>query len=389
MTHAFFYFPSLSYSHGKVSMHLSAMEIDIPKAPPKTIALKTANTGTEATNVNREARTINNVLLIRAGQADGHGFGVEKSFIEECFKYIKKNMGGRVQCNMGHQYDSLMYQLGRFTSFKMNEDHTEIYGNLGVFEAADESPALPGMANWLLKIAEEDPQAVMCSITFEAKAFYQYDDKGNKVYIQRRYWGGPIKQFEDRDAYAEFSRLFSCDIVDQGALTDTLFSAGKDSGAAATFARIVNDPKFIEFLEENHTEFPQLKEFYQEQVGFSVKKLFQGIFSSSSKDMNKKDNQAPAAPATPAVEEAAAETNSTDLSAAIDAAVAPLRQQIESLQSENKAKDARIEALEKLPAAEATEFQTNDPSNVNANQGNSWDANPVTMKARAMSQPRK
>jgi len=367
------------------------MVFDIPTATPLTIEFQTKAINGTRLNIDREARTITDVLLIRAGEADGHGFNVEASFIEDMFKYIRKSMGGRVQCNMGHRYDANFFQLGRFNGFKLSEDGQECRASLTVYEAADKSPAMAGMADWFLDLAEEDAEAVMCSIKFEAGGYYQYDKKGTKVYLQSSWYSGPVKQFEDKPVFVEFKRLFSCDIVDQGALTDSLFSAtGGPTSAARTFAEIVNAPGFIEWMREHEDHFPQLQAYYQDKFKWSLGRFFSGIFTQS-KDMSTETQvtQPEAPEETPvALAPVAAEPATEQMAAphpdieALSSQVAQLQAETTRLLEELAARDARITELSAQPAAEPTTFATEPAGRVNAT-GKAYLANPINARARA------
>lgn len=301
-------------------------------------------------NIDREARTIDNVILARVQEARGHGVEIEQSFLRDMHKYVTNSMGDRVQSNYGHRYNALGFQLGFFSNLRINKDH--YVGKLSVYKAADKSPEMKGISEWFFDIAEEDPKAVMCSIKFEPLHYYQYDDAGRKVIIQYSWWSGPVKAYENKPAYVAFKRLISCDIVDEGALTDSLFSSS-DQGAPRMFADIVNAPGFIEFLRSNHQHFPQLQSFYRDLNTWTLGKFFGNLFTQNTNTGMNTD-----APAPQTTE--AASTTPASPETPVEAATAPQTQeaaadnstQVQELQNQLAALQNRIAELEKQPAAE-------------------------------------
>lgn len=332
-------------------------------------------------NVDKEGRTIDNVILAQVGEARGHGVDIEQSFMDDMHRYVTSKMGDRVQCNFGHRYNSLGFQLGRFSDLRIEKN--KYVGKLQVYKAADKSPEMKGMAEWFLEMAEEDKKVVMCSIKFEPLHYYQYDDNGQKVIIQYSWWAGPIKAYQDKKAFVAFKRLISCDIVDDGALTDSLFSAGDVNGASA-FADIINAPGFVEWFKANHTHFPQLAEFYSQQDKFSFRNFFTSIFA---KEMDPKST-APVAPAAPVVEAAAtppvAPVADATLQAASNEALAALQKKIDDLTALTAAQATEITALKAAPAATPAAVKTEDPARVDMSADeNLWDKNPINMRARS------
>lgn len=351
------------------------MEIDIPVAPSPTIEFKTKAKPGQKMNVDLEAGTIDDVIIIEVGEAEGHGFNVEESFLEALVKYVRKDLGGRLQCNGGHQWDSLFFQLGRFDNVRLSDDRKKVIGNLSTYKAADKSPVIPGMATWVLEMAEEDPQSIMCSIKFKAAGFYQYDPKGNKVYIQDS-WYGPVKQFKDKPCFAEFQKVYSCDIVDDGALTSSLFSEGSQA-AARQFGELLKTPGFMEFFRENEDQFPQLQSYFHDKYKVSIPKLFKSLFSNHKEEM---EDPKPTPSAAPVETSAAAVT--TDLSAQIADALKPLQDELASFKTALAAKDAEIEKLKAQPAATPTGVKSDSASRVEASAEKSYHANPINIKAR-------
>src|SRR5688500_367881 len=106
--------------------HLSPMEFAFPEiqvlgagaAAVHTIDFK-ANLNRKDLNIDRDARTIDNVILAQVGEARGHDVEIEQEFLDDMNQYVIRKMGGRVQCNFGHRYDSLGFQLGQFGDLRI------------------------------------------------------------------------------------------------------------------------------------------------------------------------------------------------------------------------------------------------------------------------------
>src|SRR5688572_10099325 len=98
------------------------MEIDIPTTPSSMISLRARQKPGQQMNINREARTIDDVIIMQVGEAEGHEFHVEASYLESFVKFVRKDLGGRLQCNMGHRWDSNFFQLGRLDNLRLSDD---------------------------------------------------------------------------------------------------------------------------------------------------------------------------------------------------------------------------------------------------------------------------
>ncbi len=194
---------------------------------------------------------------------------------------------------MGHQYDANFFQLGRFENVRLVGN--KILADLIVYNAADLSPALDNMATWFLALASEDPQAVMISASCKFGKFYQYDEKNRKVYVPGGWWGIE-KAYPDKPVYMEFVRVYSADVVDEGALTSSLFSAGAQD-AASLFHHCVNDPEFAEWFEANESRFPFFKKYYAAQERGWFNQLFTSLIPNSKK-VEQEKTAVPAAPIT-------------------------------------------------------------------------------------------
>lgn len=307
---------------------------------------RTSNAGATL-NINREARTIKNVIIARVGEAKGHGVHIEQSFIKDSINYAKKKMGGRVPVYMGHRWDPNFYQMGFL--YNIREEGDMSIGDLKIYESADLSPAGGGMPEWFFSIAEEDPSAVNMSMSFAMSAMYQYDKQGNAVDLEFDYYNWRWKKIDEKGKmYVRFGSWNSTDIVHKGALTDTLFSAEGDTPAAVAFTHFANADGFIDWYKHNMSRFPKLNAFYQAQNKQGFFSTLKSYFSNQTTNMDN-TNPAPAAESKPATEVQASEA--VDIDAKISAALKPLQDKVATLETQLSAKDAEIAELKKKPAA--------------------------------------
>jgi polyhydroxyalkanoate synthesis regulator phasin len=177
----------------------------------------------KAGKVDLQNRTISSVIICQTGEARGHGVNLEQEFLTDMLNFINKSMDGQVRSNFNHNYDNMGLQLGRFHSVRLSG--TKIIAELNVFNAADDSPRMPGMGSYVMKLAQEDSKALACSIRFQPSFYYQYDEENKKVKMKHYSWYE--RKFENQDIkkklFVAFGKLISADLVAEGAVTDSLF----------------------------------------------------------------------------------------------------------------------------------------------------------------------
>ncbi|MEO7176990.1 MAG: hypothetical protein ABIV51_13805 [Saprospiraceae bacterium] len=170
-------------------------------------------------NIDLDKKVIYDVILCQVGEAVGHFVHLEQSFMSMLVDYVKKD-GKETKCNFDHNYSNMGLQLGTIKDVRL--EGTQVKGNLHLFESADSSPIAPGMASFVLAMAQENPKVVNCSIKFMADYYYTYDSTGQKMKVspwERYYNSDPELKY-----YVAFKSLESCDLVEAGAVTQTLFS---------------------------------------------------------------------------------------------------------------------------------------------------------------------
>lgn len=173
-------------------------------------------------SVDVENRVIRNAILAKAGEAKGHGFSIEQKFITDLVAQCNNGL----LSNFGHNRDNMGLQLGRAKQVRCEGDTA--VGDLYIYQNADNSPRFQGMGTWVLNQAKEDPSSIMLSIRFIPSHFYQYDANGKETILRTDWWGDPTVEFKDRPVYCALRQMKSVDVVDEGALTETMFANPKE-----------------------------------------------------------------------------------------------------------------------------------------------------------------
>lgn len=222
--------------------------------------------------VDADAGVIYDVILCQVGEAKGHGVNLEQSFIEEGIAYAQKHFAKLgMKCRFGHPAmcnDALGSEVGRFKNFKVVAD--KMVADLHVYESANLSPTHPGAKDWLLSMAQEDPAAIMCSIVFSINEYYQYDEDGKKVrvyyYTDKGEWVSANRKIK---TYVSLKDFMFTDLVDEGAATDKLFSAGLNADKFAVMAtELLNENPAIDQFVKEHPQ--KLVEFLGQRYGLKL-----------------------------------------------------------------------------------------------------------------------
>lgn len=231
-----------------------------------------AFSASESTNVDKEAGIISNVILCQVGPAKGHGVHLEQEFIDAGIAYAQKHWAKvGLKSRFGHpnmSNDALGTECGRFRNFRVEED--KMVADLHLYDSANLSPTHPGMKDWLLSMAAEDPNAIMCSIVFTPDHYYVKNEEGEKLKLKyndrRERW-----ETEDGESLGNYDKFYvalrelqATDIVDEGAATEKLFSAivNKDKFAVIATEFFDQHPEVLQFLKDNPDKFPQFVEVY-------------------------------------------------------------------------------------------------------------------------------
>lgn len=338
-----------------------------------------------------EEGVLKDVVMLQEGPAKGHGYFLEAEFVEAITKYDQKKHKDRgLKARFDHpgMCDGTMgSQLGKFFNFRTRKAEVidaetkekkvvlQEIADLHLLESADKSPNRPGMKTWMLSMAEESPDFLMSSIVFRFTAYYQRDKKGKKKYIYRyekyedeegvtreRYVG---KDPELGKVYIEFGEkgihLYT-DIVEAGAATDELFSAqfNADNFGVQASEWLRENEQILNFIKNNPEKLNEV--FENLGIDFPIKK--QNPMGALKDLLFGKGNT---------TEEVTEETQElqTDiqetkdeiakLTKERDDAQAELKKatdQVDAFKKKNAELETRVSALEKQPAANHTEGET-------------------------------
>jgi len=151
----------------------------------KTITLSQPQ-ALSAITVDREARTLRNVSFITAGPAIGHGFLVDGTMCEQVAASIaSKKRGVKVRLShpelaggfFGGGTDGIEVMLGRAAAARV--EGSQVKGDIVFGKYASKGPK-GDMVDYLMTIAEEDPEVMGLSIMFES-AEPEWDEAHNEL----------------------------------------------------------------------------------------------------------------------------------------------------------------------------------------------------------------
>jgi hypothetical protein len=170
----------------------------------------------KAGSVDREKNIIHGMTLIQANrEALGHEMFIDEKFVRSVVKQGKETGDIGLKARFDHPsscFSSMGSQIGRFKNFKMQGDKAVADLHLAPF--AFESNPNGNLGEFLMDAAENDPDIMGNSIVFagaEPETFNAKDgdDENSPEFIY---------------PHARLSKLYGCDVVDEGAATDGMFS---------------------------------------------------------------------------------------------------------------------------------------------------------------------
>jgi len=211
--------------------------------------------------IDKEKGILHDVVMCQTGPAKGHGVYLEQDFINSLVAYDVEHFSEKgLKARFGHpsMSDTTMgTQLGVFKNFRTRDN--QAIADLHLLESSNVSPTKPGMKNWILSMASEKPDFIMMSIAFKDDGYYQYNDEGEKVDAFDD--DGQLK-YNDREIFVTLGEHFYTDMVEQGAATDSLFSAefNKDKFAVQAVEFLQENPEIHDFLKANPQKLTEFAE---------------------------------------------------------------------------------------------------------------------------------
>ena len=172
--------------------------------------------GFKTGKVDRENNIIHGMTLIQANrEALGHEMFIDEKFVRSVVKQGKETGDIGLKARFDHPsacFSSMGTQIGRFKSFRMNGD--KALADLHLAPFAFESNPNGNLGEFLMDAAENDPDIMGNSIVF-SMAEPQMFKAGE---------GDDIDSPEFMYPHARLNSLLGCDVVDEGAATDGMFS---------------------------------------------------------------------------------------------------------------------------------------------------------------------
>jgi hypothetical protein len=249
----------------------------------KTISFRAAPGAVEQT----EAGTvIRDVAVVTEGEALGHGVFLDASFVQtvieqgNAFKRgLKARFGHPTMCS-----EALGTYLGRFKNLRAVETEMGLKA-VADMHLAESAKAAPGgdLHAYVMKFANDDPEAFGTSIVFRMGDAYRKDKNGKK-YKVNAYSGAPVDMNVDEEdlepeIYASCDKLFGCDFVDEPAANpDGLYSAFSAETIAGKVGRffeqypdvvqtLATNPDIVDILKKHGDKVDVFLKAYTEQSG--------------------------------------------------------------------------------------------------------------------------
>jgi hypothetical protein len=328
-------------------------------------------------NVDATKGILTDVVLCQEGESKGHGTHLEKSFIQDIVNLAE---GRKIKSRFGHpnmSNEALGTYLGNFENVRYRENEKGIGQAIGDLHLAQSSKVSPSgdLWNYVTKAASEHPEFFGSSIVFRPGENYYYNSKGKKV-LSDYYTAKEAEDNETGKVYETITELLATDLVDEGAATDSLFSAASffnsESFAVKATQFLNENPQIFEFLEQNpqkiepfietylknkskksamkttdinkKSSFDQFKEFGQKLFGTSFSA---SVSETSETETTEKEEEKP--------EEEAKKSDAENVQlASIQEAIVKLQERNEQLEKFNAVLETRISELSAQPAAEPT-----------------------------------
>lgn len=153
-------------------------------------------------SVNRKERVIYGFAVVTKGEAEGHNMLLNDKFLDDIvLQGNQSNIG--IKSRFGHPSlsgEALGTAIGRAKSFRRDGDI--VRADLHLLDSASHTPD-GDLADYIMRLADEDPQAFGASIVFTGRATPQLNEEGKPDY--------------DKPRIAHLDRFLDVDVVDDPA----------------------------------------------------------------------------------------------------------------------------------------------------------------------------
>lgn len=189
------------------------------------------------------AGMLSGVSLIASGEALGHDMWIDAVTLEQVAEYANKGNNG-IKSRFTHpsmSADGMGRHLGRLKNVRVEDD--KVIGDLHFAQSAHATPE-GDLAEYVMKLAEEDPAAAGLSIVFE------HDQEAEKKYVESftdDSFESPDPNNEKNLPHVRLEKLRAADIVDEPAANpDGLFdrqTLARDVDELLTYAAGLSSDK--------------------------------------------------------------------------------------------------------------------------------------------------
>ena len=204
----------------------------------KTGALRQSPAGA----VNADRGIIEGVSVVTVGEAKGHGVNLDKSFVESVVELGNKTKAG-LKARFGHPNmcdTALGTFLGRFKNFRTVGDTAK--ADLFLSNTAKETPN-GDLHGYVTSMAADEPDMFGTSIVFEVGEEYQIGESGERIALDDSN-AGPV--------FVTCDSLHACDVVDEPAANDGMFSSFSGETLAGRMSQFFEDnPGVFHALTQN------------------------------------------------------------------------------------------------------------------------------------------
>lgn len=241
-------------------------------------------------SVDAGAHTLKNAVLIRPGEALGHGFWIDAEFCADIAKRGAMAGDKGMKARFGHPNmcsEALGTFLGRWKATRFDAETGRVTGDLHLSSTAAESPK-GDLRKYVEEMAAKEPDHFGASIvfTFDQEACYAHSIQHGAVEKEDDYGKYlDFESFKSPDAanvknlpHARCAELHAADLVDDPAATDGMFSGAGGLSLAAqmtewldthpgVLAAINDEPELLNIVSRYSNELQPFLTRYTENLG--------------------------------------------------------------------------------------------------------------------------
>jgi hypothetical protein len=225
-------------------------------------------------------------LICTAGKARGHDVWLDNQFILDLESQSKRLKTG-IKARFGHPNmcaSGIGTTLGRWKDCYVDDVEREdgsnalaLRGDLHFSKAAHKAPQ-GDLVEYVQELATQDGDLFGSSIVAEMNGFFKKTTDGTNAYQDKDgdwvFDSGESLNSEDlenlsEETYAELYKFMACDIVDEPAANDGMFSAFSSDSVAGQITEFLNQyPQIIDQLSQNPLIMETIKKYPGEIDGF-------------------------------------------------------------------------------------------------------------------------